>query len=179
MKREDVKAIFPNATDEEITKILNAHNGELATERAATKKAIGERDGLQAQIDKAADADKTDLELLQGQIEALNKQMGDLSAENISLKRTTALAKIGITGEDADKLLASLGGENVDFSTLGDILVAREKAAVAAAEKKWLEDTPGGGHGAEGNKEGADVIFAKSVSFGESNTDAASVLGKY
>ena len=52
MKREDVKAIFPNATDEEITKILNAHNNELAVEKAATKKAIGERDGLQAQYIK-------------------------------------------------------------------------------------------------------------------------------
>lgn len=179
MKREDVKAIFPNATDEEITKILNAHNSELATERAATKKAQGERDGLQAQIDEASEAGKSDLEKLQGQIDALTKQMGVLSDENIGLKRKASLAQQGIVGEDADKVLALLGGDNTDFSALGELFVAREKAAVAAAEKKWLENTPGGGHGADTNNEGADVKFAKSVDFGAVNTDAKNVLGAY
>ncbi len=180
MKREDVKAIFPNATDEEITKILNAHNSELATEKAATKKAIGERDGLQKQINEASEAGKSDLEKLQGQIDALTRQFNAVSAENTTLKRTTALAGIGITGDDAAKLLETLNGDSTDFSVLGTILANREKAAVAAAEKKWLEGTPGGGHGGEdGDKEGADVAFAKGINFGTRNEGTKSVLGMY
>lgn len=179
MKREDVKAIFPNATDEEITKILNAHNNELAVEKAATKKAIGERDGLQAQIDEASEAGKSDLEKLQGQIDALTKQFNAVSAENTTLKRTTALANIGIVGEDATKLLATLNGDNTDFAVLGEILANREKAAVAKAQNEWLEQTPGAGHSGSGNEEGADVANAKSISFGASNTDAANVLNMY
>lgn len=179
MKREDVKAIFPNATDEEITKILNAHNNELAVEKAATKKAIGERDGLQAQIDEASEAGKSDLEKLQGQIDALTKQFNAVSAENMTLKRTTALANIGIVGEDATKLLATLNGENTDFAVLGEILANREKAAVAKAQNEWLEKTPGAGHSGSDNEEGADVANAKSISFGASNTDAANVLNMY
>ena len=179
MKREDVKAIFPNATDEEITKVLNAHNNELAVEKAATKKAIGERDGLQAQIDEASEAGKSDLEKLQGQIDALTKQFNAVSAENMTLKRTTALANIGIVGEDATKLLATLNGDNTDFAVLGEILANREKAAVAKAQNEWLEQTPGAGHSGSSNKEGADVANAKSISFGASNTDAANVLNMY
>ena len=36
MTREDVKKLFPDATDEQVTAFLNKHNSEIAGERAKT-----------------------------------------------------------------------------------------------------------------------------------------------
>ena len=62
MTREDVLKLFPEATDEQITNLLNQNNSEVATEKNKTKQ-------YKAKADTADD---------------LQKQLDDLQAGNMS-----------------------------------------------------------------------------------------------
>jgi len=55
MKREDVLKLFPEATDEQITNLLNQSNKEVLTEKnkaAQYKEKADKADELQAKIDE-------------------------------------------------------------------------------------------------------------------------------
>lgn len=57
MTREDIKKAFPDATDEQITNLLNIHTADVTKKNKALEKQITdlttERDGLQEQLTKA------------------------------------------------------------------------------------------------------------------------------
>ena len=57
MTREDIKKAFPEATDEQITNLLNIHTTDVTKKNKALEKQVtdltAERDGLQEQLNKA------------------------------------------------------------------------------------------------------------------------------
>ena len=73
MKREDVKALFPDATDEQISSILNKFGEELNPLKKDLKDAQGERDAAKTAL---ADAQANGTSL-QEQLDALNQQLTD------------------------------------------------------------------------------------------------------
>ena len=65
MTREDVLKLFPEATDEQITNLLNQNNSEVATEKNKVKqyKAKAESaDDLQKKLDELEAGNLSDLE---------------------------------------------------------------------------------------------------------------------
>jgi F0F1-type ATP synthase membrane subunit b/b' len=71
MTREDVKRIFPDATDDQITSFLNQSNSDVAKEKAKAQKAKEQADKAEA-LEKAleelkkqnmTEAEKAELEL--------------------------------------------------------------------------------------------------------------------
>ena len=65
MTREDVLKLFPDATDEQITNLLNQNNSEVATEKNKVKqyKAKAESaDELQKKLDELEAGNLSDLE---------------------------------------------------------------------------------------------------------------------
>ena len=65
MTREDVLKLFPEATDEQITNLLNQNNSEVATEKNKVKqyKAKAESaDELQKKLDELEAGNLSDLE---------------------------------------------------------------------------------------------------------------------
>ena len=79
MKREDVKAKFPNMTDEDIQWLMDQHGAGLTREQARTAALQGQLDNANAQLKTAQDGLKAfegvDVKDLQGQITSLKEQM--------------------------------------------------------------------------------------------------------
>lgn len=175
MTREDVKKLFPDATDEQITALLNQVNSEGAAEKNKAEQSKTENERLKTEIAKyKADAERvTGLEKRLSELkdaaqkanavqaEAIEKQKQlDESSSKVAelekmvsevqaqLKRTEtmkALADRGIVGEDAETFFNEDGSLN--FDTLGKVISDREKAAAEKKEQAIANNStnPGGG----------------------------------
>lgn len=184
MTREDVKKLFPDATDEQITGILNQHNSEVATEKGKTEKLKADAkkaEELQAKLDELNAANMSDLEKANKATEDANKRCADLEKEMATLKAKASLAEQGITGETADKLIESTAGGQIDAALLGQIISEREKAAIAEHEKEQMSRTPDasgkGGEGGDG-KTSAEKI-AESLFSNKPNETGENIIDHY
>ncbi len=151
MKREDVKKVFPNATNEQITAFLNQYNAEIISER---EKAESDLDKVRADAgafrvdavnrlaEKLAEMKEVtsksrtqqEIDAATGRIEELEQQIIEMKAELDKAKTLKSLADNGITGENAEKLYNSDGSFN--FDTLGKILAEKEAAAAMRKEQR-------------------------------------------
>lgn len=89
MTREDIKKAFPEATDEQITNLLNIHTADVTKKNKALEKQVTdlttERDGLQEQLTKAnetlASFDGVDPAKLKDEVEKYKKAAKDAEAD--------------------------------------------------------------------------------------------------
>jgi alanyl-tRNA synthetase len=171
MTREDVLKLFPEATDEQITKLLNQNNSEVATEKNKAKQYKAKADtadDLQKQLDEIQAGNLTDLEKANKALETANQQIADLQKNNaIRDQRESAMTNFKITAEQAKTIVKDDG--SLDYAELGKIMSEKETAAAQAKEQEIAksQDVPGGGAGG-GNKDEKteDVKNAESISFG-------------
>ena len=81
MKREDIKRIFRDATDEQISAVLDINSADIGS---AKKKTEQERDAYKSQLDDATqqlkDFEGVDVADLQGKVTALSQQLADQKA---------------------------------------------------------------------------------------------------
>lgn len=173
MTREDVKKLFPDATEEQITAIVNQNNSEVAREKNKAEKykeKADEADKLQSQIDEINKANMTDIEKANAERDNALNSVKDLQTKLKTMEMRSKFAEKGIVGEDADKLLESLNGGNFDFDVLGKIISDRESAAAIAKEKEIAGNAgnPNGGSGSGSGDEGKpdDAKNAESITFG-------------
>ena len=78
MTREDVLKLFPEATDEQITNLLNQNNSEVATEKNKVKqyKAKAESaDELQKKLDELEAGNLSDLEKANKDLESAKNEI--------------------------------------------------------------------------------------------------------
>ena len=168
MTREDVLKLFPEATDEQITNLLNQNNSEVATEKNKAKQYKAKADtadNLQKQLDEIQAGNLTELEKANKALETANQQIADLQKNNaIRDQRESAMANFKITA----KIIVKDDG-SLDYAELGKIMSEKETAAAQAKEQEIAknQDIPGGGAGGDKDKEKtADVKNAETISFG-------------
>ena len=177
MTREDVLKLFPDATDEQITNLLNQNNSEIARERGKADKYKADAqkaDDLQKQLDELNSQNLSDIEKANAERDKALNSVADLEKTIKSMQLKTGLAEQGIVGEQADKLIESLNGGNFDTSLLGQIISEKNKSAIADYEKKNLNSTPNpdGGKGRTGGDEKPeDVKNAESITFGTQSAE--------
>lgn len=141
MTRADIMKLFPTATDEQITSLLNQHQSELQSEKDKTKE-IKENAGkvaeLQAQLEELNNRELPDIEKMQKQIEKVQGEYekAQQTIKNMELK--SALQTQGISGDDADSFIQSMNSDKFDASVLGTII----NNAISAKEKKDMDNTP-------------------------------------
>lgn len=142
MTREDIIKLFPDATDEQIGKLLGSHHKELNQFKDGAKKATE----LEAQLEEINNKSLTDIELAKKERDTALKSVETLQAQVKAMEMRTKFAEKGIVGDDADKLLKSITEGNFDFETLGNIITAREEKAAIAKEKEIANNAgnPGG-----------------------------------
>ena len=179
MTREDVLKLFPEATDEQITNLLNQNNSEVATEKNKAKQYKAKADtadGLQKQLDELQAGNLTELEKANKALETANQQIADLQKNNaIRDLREKAMTDFKVTAEQAKAIIKEDG--SFDTAELGKIMSEKETAAAQAKEQEIAknQDIPGGGNTGSG-KEGktADVENAEQITFGNpaANTEA-------
>lgn len=183
MTRDDVKKMFPDATDEQVTQFLNKHNAEIAGERAKTSTERQRADALQTEKDQRERDGMDELQKVQADLAAMQKTLESAQAENKKLKLTADLAQKGVTGDSALKLVEGISKGELDVEAMSQIIEEAKKAAIAAHEKAILHDTPDPkGDGGKGKDEDAvpeDVAFAQGISYGKVSEAAKSAREYY
>ena len=148
LKREEVKQKLvewgiENPTDEQISDYLATISKETksAEDRANKFKADSDRvRDLEKQIEELNSANLTDIEKANKATEDAMNKVADLEKTVKKMEQLKALADIGIVGEDADGLVGEDGVLNIE--KLGQIIGAKEKAAVDVYKKQALDGTP-------------------------------------
>lgn len=190
MTREDVKKIFPDATDEQITSFLNQSNSDVAKEKAKAQKVkeqAEKADALEKELEELkqqnmTDAEKAELER-QKEKAANEKRISDLESalatsqrEALTGKITSIFASAGMKGDayaGAIKAFSNMDAEDAlkEAQTFVDGISEVNKSALdtakAAWEKEALEKTPnpgGGKSGGEPEKKSEASEYAKAYS---------------
>lgn len=181
MTREDVKKIFPEATDEQITAFLNQSNSDVAREKAKAQKMkedAEKAESLEKELDELKKQNMTEAERLEEERkkekEAVDKELADLKAalaesnkKALTSEITSMFANAGLSTEtyaSAIKAYASAPYEKPEDAMkevetfVKGVSEANKTAldtAKAAWEKEALENTPnpGGGNGGRGKEE--------------------------
>lgn len=190
MTREDVKKIFPDATDEQITSFLNQSNSDVAKEKAKAQKAKEQADkaeALEKELEELkkqnmTEAEKAELEH-QKEKATNEKRISDLETalktaqkEALTGKITSIFASAGMKGDayaGAIKAFSNMNAEDAlkEAQTFVDGISTENKNALdtakAAWEKEALENTPnpgGGKSGGEPKKKSEASEYAKAYS---------------
>lgn len=190
MTREDVKKIFPDATDEQITSFLNQSNSDVAKEKAKNQKLKEDAEKaktLEAELEELkkqnmSEAEKAELER-QKEKAANEKRISDLESalatsqkEALTGKITSIFASAGMKGDayaGAIKAFSNMNAEDAlkEAQTFVDGISEVNKStldtAKAAWEKEALEKTPnpgGGKSGGEPEKKSEASEYAKAYS---------------
>ena len=176
MTREQVIKLFPDATDDQITALLNQNNSEVAREKekaSGYKEKASKADELQKKIDELESGNLSEIEKANKALEEANKQIAVLQENNaIRDQRESAMTNFKITAEQAKTVVKDDG--SLDYSELGKIISEKETASAQAKEQEIAKSAavPNGGP-AGGNKEKtADVENAELISFGNQAASA-------
>ena len=161
-------------TDEQISNYLNQFSGEtntLKTQLAEAQKNAQNVADLQNQLKELQDSKLTDEERAVKEQKEKDDKILELENQVKAMKLKGQLAEQGITGEDADKLIASSNGGSLDVELLGQIIKARETEAAQKKEKEIADKStnPNGGNGGSSDDvKTDDVAFAEKLanSFG-------------
>lgn len=190
MTREDVKKIFPEATDEQITSFLNQSNSDVAKEKAKNQKLKEDAEkakALETELEELkkqnmSEAEKAELER-QKEKAANEKRISDLESalkaaqkDALTGKITSIFASAGMKGDayaGAIKAFSNMDAEDAlkEAQTFVDGISEVNKStldtAKAAWEKEALENTPnpgGGKSGGEPEKKSEASEYAKAYS---------------
>lgn len=173
MTREDVKGIFPNASDEEITEFLNKHNGEIATAKAGKIKA----DELKILREKAKKYDDYEADKLSVEEKAKKvlKEAEDAKREGLKLlNKSKAIQEFSNAGFKEDDYKDIINGivsddeeKTVNTAKSFVSVMSKQKSDMEAQFKeqylKNIHKPQGGGIGDEPKKTEAENL-AESLS---------------
>lgn len=190
MTREDVKRIFPDATDDQITSFLNQSNSDVAKEKAKNQKLKEDAEkakALETELEELkkqnmSEAERTELEH-QKEKATNEKRISDLESalkaaqkDALTGKITSIFASAGMKGDayaGAIKAFSNMNAEDAlkEAQTFVDGISVENKNALdtakAAWEKETLENTPnpgGGKSGGEPKKKSEASEYAKAYS---------------
>ncbi len=159
MSRDDVKAIFPDATDEQISAILNSHHNDVKAESAAAARTAAEQaqtaydTALQnlKNVQKQADDSKAEKVDIETRFQQLQQSFDTMKAENAKLQnRATAISAFttaGIAASQYEPLLEGIVFEDKEktaaltTSIIAAITAARD-AAKGEAKQELIQGTP-------------------------------------
>ena len=138
MTREQVIKLFPDATDDQITALLNQNNSEVAREKekaSGYKEKASKADELQKKIDELESGNLSEIEKANKALEEANKQIAVLQKNNaIRDQRESAMTNFKITAEQAKTVVKDDG--SLDYSELGKIISEKETASAQAKEQE-------------------------------------------
>lgn len=190
MTREDVKKIFPEATDEQITSFLNQSNSDVAREKAKNQKLKEDAEkakALETELEELKKQNMTEaekMELEHQKEKATNeKRISDLESalkaaqkDALTGKITSIFASAGMKGDayaGAIKAFSNMDAEDALKETrtfvdgISEVNKSMLDTAKAAWEKEALEKTPnpgGGKSGGEPEKKSEASEYAKAYS---------------
>lgn len=186
MTREQVLKLFPDATDEQVTNLLNQTNAEVVKEKAKVeqyKAKADKTDELQKKLDELESGNLTEIEQANKNLEKANARIAELEkAQSIANLKNTVIEKFSVTGEQANKIVKDDG--SLDYDIIGQIITEKETAAAQAKELEIANNSTNPGGGAAGNKNESKTLAEEMASnigktLNKSNETSKSILGQY
>ena len=187
MTRDDVLKLFPDATDEQITNLLNQNNSEVAKEKNKVnqyKDKANSADELQKRLDELEAGQLTEVEKANKALEAANEQIAKLKKDNaIRDQREAAMTNFKITADQAKSVVKDDG--SLDYESLGKIISEKETASAKAKEEEIANNSTNPGGGSATGSNGDDKTEAEKVAenIGKSlagvNESAKSIVESY
>lgn len=189
MTREDIKKQFPDATDEQITALLNINGTDI---EGAKKNNVDPKVLKQLQEDSAAykklqEADLTDAEKIQRALSEAAASKAEFAKKSNRLDVEKILVGAGLTEEDYKDLIDGLVSEDADASkalatNLANMLTKQKEAAVQKTKEELMDgtQTPGsGGNGGSGedDKKTPDIQFAEKSAESQASADKSAMDG--
>lgn len=180
MTRSDVLKIFPTASDDDVTAILNAHQAEMQAEKSKAKnlkdtskeleEARAEIEALKAKADTGAPDD------WQTQIAKLTEanEKAQLTIKNMELKNN--LLGQGFIAEDVDEYIKTVNEGGDIASVLGKM----RTNAIANHDKERMErmsNPKGSGQTPPDDKDTASKLVSQM--FGDSSNKQSDILSHY
>lgn len=190
MTREQIKEQFPDATDEQITAILNINGTDItaAKKNNIDPKELKRLQGIEVEYKKLQDADLTDAEKIQKALKDAADSKKDYEKKVNKLDAEKILVAAGLTEEDYKDLIDGIVSEDVEatktMATNLSTLIKNQKDSAIKKTKEELMDgtnTPGGSGGGSGNPDEKtdDVKNVESISFGGVSKDAQTARDYY
>lgn len=191
MTRDDIKKQFPDATEEQITAILNINGADIETEK---KKNVDPKELKQLREDSAAyrklqEANLTDAEKVQKALDDAAAAKTDFTMKSNRLEVEKILVAAGLTEVDYKDLIDGLVSEDAEASktlatNLANMLSKQKEAAVQKTKEEMMDgtQTPGGGEGGagdEGKDKTEDVKNIENMSFGGVDKNAQEARDYY
>lgn len=190
MTREQIKEQFPDATDEQITAILNINGTDItaAKKNNIDPKELKRLQGIEVEYKKLQDADLTDAEKIQKALKDAADSKKDYEKKVNKLDAEKILVAAGLTEEDYKDLIDGIVSEDAEatktMATNLSTLIKNQKDSAIKKTKEELMDgtnTPGGSGGGSGNPDEKtdDVKNVESISFGGVSKDAQTARDYY
>lgn len=169
MTREDIKKQFPDATEEQITALLNINGTDI---EGAKKNNVDPKVLKQLQADSEAykklqEAGLTDAEKLQKALDEAAASKADFAKKSNRLDVEKILVGAGLTEEDYKDLIDGLVSEDAEASkalatNLANMLSKQKEAAVQKTKEELMDGTQtSGGKGGAGGDEGTKTDAEK------------------
>lgn len=189
MTREDIKKQFPDATEEQITAILNINGTDIEAEK---KKNVDPKVLKQLQADSEAykklqEAGLTDAEKLQKALDDATASKAEFAKKSNRLDVEKILVGAGLTEEDYKDLIDGLVSEDAEASkalatNLASMLTKQKEAAVQKTKEELMDGTQtpgsGGNGGGEDDKEKTpDIKFAEMAASSKAEADKSATEG--
>lgn len=191
MTREQIKAQFPDATEEQITALLNINGSDItaAKKNNVDPKELKRLQDIEAEYKKLEDANLTDAEKIQKALQEAADSKAEFARKSSKLEVEKILVAAGLTEEDYKDLIDGIVSEDAEKSkTMANGMVAmltKQKEAAVQKTKEELMDGTGGSGGSSGSDGGddksEDVKFAEGIAAALAPDSKASqdVFGNY
>lgn len=186
MTRDDIKKQFPEATEEQITALLNINGTDI---EGAKKNNVDPKVLKQLQDDSAAykklqEANLTDTEKIQKALQEAEASKLDFTKKSNRLDVEKILVAAGLTEEDYKDLIDTLVTDDAEKSktaaTAFVSLVSKQKEAAIQKTKEEMMDgtqTPGGDDGKEDKEKTPDIKFAEMAASSKAEADKSATEG--
>ena len=192
MTRDDIKKQFPDATEEQITALLNINGTDIETEK---RKNVDPKELKQLREDAAAykklqDANLTDAEKIQKALDDAAASKADYDKKSNRLEVEKILVAAGLTEEDYKDVIDGLVSEDADASktlatNIANMLSKQKESVKQKTKEELMDGTSGAGgegsSGGSGEEKTEDVKFAENIaaSLAPDDKSAQDVFGNY
>nr|DAE27052.1 MAG TPA: Major head protein [virus sp. ctah610] len=191
MTREDIKKSFPDATEEQITAILNINGNDVKAwkDKVPKKADYDELVRKAKEYDKLEEAGLTDEEKVQKALREAEDAKADFAKKTNRLDAEKILVAAGLAEEDYKDLIDGIVSDDADTTksmatNLANLITKQKESAVQKTKEELMDgtNTPGGSGGGGGADDKTDAEkFAESL-VNDKGSDAESaedIIGNY
>lgn len=188
MTREDIRKQFPDATDEQITALLNINGTDVnnAKKNNVDPKVLKKLQEDSAAYVKLQEAGLTDEEKIQKALQDAEDSKKEFDKKSNRLDAEKILVGAGLTEDDYKDLIDGIVTEDAETTktmatNLAGLITKQKDAAVQKTKEELMDgtNTPSGGSGENGGEEKSTAEKLVEQFFDKPSGDKNDILSHY